>query len=281
MLVNGVSTKYGCRLAFAAYISLVTSWWMHLERSLDRARARVVDPARDRYWAVADRFLPRKLAWQVWAAAVLLFCVPYVLMWSVVHVHIDMRPCAFALDDPLFHVIAYDPRWFWVTHQVYSWITISALAVFVANAVLGDHRPLVVWGASLGLQAILRSTTLLLLPLCRVTVAPGSRALTETPLLNLGLVSIPWRVWATNDMMFSGHVGEFLLLYWCTRQWPKGVRSGLLVFQIVQIYGLLATRGHYTIDVVLAVPCALLEFRLALWGLLHAAGVRQPAVARA
>jgi hypothetical protein len=29
-----------------------------------------------------------------------------------------------------------------------------------------------------------------------------------------------------------------------------------VVFQILQAYGLIATRGHYTIDLVLAVPCA-------------------------
>jgi hypothetical protein len=211
--------------------------------------------------------LPARLSWRVWALATVLFVTSYFVMWSVVHVYIDLRPCEFRPDDPLFRLVPRDGRWRWVTHDLYTWLTVGAVCALVARSIRGDHRPLVLFGTALGFQAILRSSTLLLLPLCRINVAPGSSAITSVPLLDLGWFAIPWRVWATNDLVFSGHVGEFLLLYWTAQHWPPNVRRGLVVFQLVQIYGLLATRGHYTIDILLAVPCALFEFRAALWTL--------------
>jgi hypothetical protein len=252
------------RLMWQARFDAVRYWLRHA----------ALDPDRDRYWCADGYQLPRRLGWPIWAAASALFLITYSVMWSVVHVRIDQRPCALVLDDPLFHLIPYDPRWFWLTHQLYTGLTLLSVAVLAGSALMGDHRPLVAWGTALGFQAVLRSTTLILLPLCRFTVAPGTRVIDAAPSLNLGLFSVPWRAWATNDLVFSGHVGEFLLLYWVTRHWPPVVRIGLALFQVIQIYALLATRGHYTIDIVVAVPCALLEFRLALWLLLRSAGRR-------
>lgn len=245
-----------------------------LQGAVARARGTVQDPSRDDYWCADGYRLPRRLSWPIWAAASLLFVAAYFLMWSVVHVHIDLRPCLLVLDDPLFRVIPSDLAWFFVTHEIYTWLTVSAVSALLVTALLGDHRPLVVWGTALGAQALLRSTTLMLLPLCRATVPAGTSAISRVPLLDLGFVSIPWRVWASNDLMFSGHVAEFLLLYWVARHWPPLARAGLVVFQVAQVYALLATRGHYTIDIVVAVACALLEFRLALWVLLRLARQR-------
>jgi hypothetical protein len=186
-------------------------------------------------------------------------------MWSFIHVRIDQRPCTFVLDDPLFHLIPYDGRWYWVTHQLYAAATVSVLVAFIITALRGDHRPLVVWGTSLALEALLRSVTMLLLPLCRITQAVGTRALVgPVPELNLGFISLPWRVWAVNDLVFSGHIGEFLLIYWIARNWPRPLRAGIIAFVLLQSYALIATRGHYTIDIVLALPCALFEYRVAL-----------------
>jgi hypothetical protein len=70
-------------------------------------------------------------------------------MWSVVHVCIDLRPSALALDDLLFHLVPHDPRWYWVTDDVYTWITVSALAALVLRSARGDHRPLLIWGIAL------------------------------------------------------------------------------------------------------------------------------------
>jgi hypothetical protein len=64
--------------------------------------------------------------------------------------------------------------------------------------------------------------------------------------------------------LFSGHVGEFLLLLRLTRSWPRWPRAVLAVFSVLQIYGLLATRGHYTVDIILAFPCAYFADRMAV-----------------
>jgi hypothetical protein len=209
------------------------------------------------HFAHSDRTaLPAKLPLRVWITAILAFLAAYGFMWSYVHVRVDMRPCVAQLPDPLFAFIPYNRSFYWVSHEIYEFITIGAVIGLVWQAVRGDHRGLVRWGTGLTVQAVLRSITLLLLPLCRMTVAPGTVDLKEVPLLDLGLFKIPWRVWASNDLVFSGHIGEFLLLYWATWNWPKPWRVFLVLFQFVQAYALLATRGHYTIDLVVAVPCA-------------------------
>jgi hypothetical protein len=216
----------------------------------------------------------------VWIAASLAFIAAYGFMWSYVHVRVDMRPCLTQLPDPLFSLIPYNRAFYYVTHEAYELITIGAVIALVCQAVRGDHRGLVRWGTGLTVQAVLRSVTLLLLPLCRVTVAPGTIDLKEVPLLDLGLFKIPWRVWASNDLVFSGHIGEFLLLYWATRNWPKPWRVFLVLFQFVQAYALLATRGHYTIDLVVAVPCAYFADGMAVGALAWLSRPRSVAAAR-
>jgi len=197
-----------------------------------------------------------RLPLRVWVLASLAFVAVYGFMWTTVHVYVDLRPCQLRLDDPLFALIPYDRRFYYVTHDLYYAATALGLGWLLLQAWRGDHTGIVRWGAALSVQAALRSITITLLPLCRVTVPPASAAIEQIPRLELGLFSVPWRVWASNDLVFSGHVGEFLLLFWAIRSWPPGARAALVVFQIVQVYALLATRGHYTIDVVLAVPCA-------------------------
>lgn len=227
-------------------------------------------------WSTWDRHLPARLPIYVWLAASALFLTTYTFMWSVVHVYVDVNPCLFKPPDPMFAVIPYDRLWFWLTHDVYEWVTVFAVGSLVLRAARGDHRPLVVFGTALAVQAMLRSTTMYLLPLCRVNVEVGTRAIETVPHLDLGLFSIPWRVWASNDLVFSGHVGEFLLLQWVGRHWPKPMRIALIVFQVLQAYALIATRGHYTVDIIVAVPCALFAYRSAIWLLLRAAGKPGP-----
>jgi hypothetical protein len=207
-------------------------------------------------WRDPGLLLPHRLPLRVWVLASLAFVSVYLLMWSVVHVLVDVRPCLLNLPDPLFEIVPKDTRWDFITHDVYTFVTVGALAALVYQALRGDHRGLVRWGSGLAVQAMLRCCTLTLLPLCRVNLAAGSVALKTVPTLQIGPFELPWRVWATNDLVFSGHVGEFLLLYWATRSWPASVRVALVVFQVLQAYALLATRGHYTIDLLLAVPCA-------------------------
>jgi hypothetical protein len=201
---------------------------------------------------------PVRFGYQAWTAISIAFIAVYVVMWSVVHVRVDMRPCAFHLPDPLFFVIPKDGRWYVVSHELYTVLTISCVAAFAFQALSGNHAPLLRLGAALTVQGVLRSTTILLIPACRANLPVGTVPLNAVPYLDLGLIRVPWRMWATNDLVFSGHVGEFLLIYWAARSWPPLARTLLVIFQVLQAYALIATRGHYTLDIVLAVPSALL-----------------------
>jgi len=225
----------------------------------------VVDPA---------SLLPAKLPLRVWVLSSLAFVGAYLLLWSYVHIQADIRPCELTLRDPLFAWIPHRRSWSFVSHTVYEIFTVSAVAALVYRAVRGDHRPLVRFGAALSVQGLLRAVTILLLPLCRANLKPGTIAIDRIPTIDLGFFELPWRVWATNDLVFSGHVGEFLLLTWVTRDWPRPARVLLIAFQVLQVYALLATRGHYTIDIVLAVPCAFLANAVAVRALLFLCGVR-------
>ena len=84
------------------------------------------------------------------------------------------------------------------------------------------------------------------------------------PTVTICSLTIPWRPFAVNDLIFSGHVGEMLLLVWITRSWPPAARGLIWIFQGLQVFGLLSTRGHYTVDLVLAVPCTYFADRVAV-----------------
>ena len=76
------------------------------------------------------------------------------------------------------------------------------------------------------------------------------------------VTELPLRTWAVNDLMFSGHVAEFLILFLIVRRAPVYVTGGLIVWQLAQAYALLATRDHYLVDMLVAVPFAILCERL-------------------
>lgn len=204
----------------------------------------------------AGRLLPRRFSTKVWFLAAITFLSSYGFMWSYVHVVADTRPCGLRLDDPLFALIPYDGDWYLISKHLYKALTVGALGLLAWHAWRGDQRPLVRWGVALSFQAMLRSVCILLLPLCRSPRPPGDIVLKTVPTIDLGFVEIPWRMHAVNDLVFSGHVGEFLLLTWATRGFPRSFRVALILFQILQVFALIGTRGHYTIDIFLAVPCA-------------------------
>lgn len=214
------------------------------------------------------QILPRRFPLRVWILAAIVFLVSYGLLWCHVHIVADMRPCQLRLDDPLFRVVPYSGAWYFVSKQLYVTFTLAAVALLVWRAVRGDQRPLVRWGVALSMQGLLRAVTILLVPLCRANREPGSIVLTEVPTVSVGPFEIPWRMWASNDLLFSGHVGEFVLLTLATRGFPRAFRIPLIVFQVLQVFALLGTRGHYTIDIVVAVPCAFLADGVAV-RLLH------------
>jgi hypothetical protein len=204
--------------------------------------------------------LPPRLPTRVWIAVAVSFVAAYGFMFSVVHIAADTRPCLAHLPDPLFSFVPFDGRWYFVSHDLYYAFNLTGTLTLLIQAIRGDHRGLARFGAGLTLMAVMRSVTITLLPICKATVPVGSVFLTEIPTLNLGFAQIPWRMWATNDLIFSGHVCEFLLL-----SFPA--RLLLAAFQLLQAYALIATRGHYTIDVLLAIPFALLADRLAFHAL--------------
>jgi hypothetical protein len=208
--------------------------------------------------------LPQRFRPHVWVAVFLSFAVAYGFLFTVVHPYVDTRTCVAQLPDPLFALFPYDPRWFRVSHELFYVVTVAALAGLVTQAARGDQRPLIRFGFGISLQAVMRSLTMALLPLCRATVEPGHAARAIVPTLNLGFAKVPWLPWATNDLMFSGHVGEFLILYLVVRTtWPRGALWALAAFQVLEALALVITRGHYTIDIVIAVPFAFLADRLA------------------
>jgi hypothetical protein len=201
---------------------------------------------------------------RVWLVVLASLACVYAFMFGVVHVAVDMRACVAVLPDPLMRLVPLDIRWAVVTRTIYAFITGGGALWFVFLAVRGNDRPALRFASALAITAILRSITVMLMPLCRATIAPGTVVLTETPLLDLGLFKVPFRTYATNDLVFSGHVAELLMLYWAGgRFWPAGARPVMVVFQVLQAYGLLATRGHYTVDMVIAVPFAFFADSLA------------------
>ncbi len=225
---------------------------------VERARAEV---ARRAGWARHDGDhwapLPPRLPARVWAMAVASFLAVYLFTFTVVHVIADTRPCQLRLDDPFFAILPHDPRWLFVTVDLYTVITLVAMAAVFTQAFLGDHRPVIRWGLGLAICGAFRACTILLVPLCRYTREPGTAALAEIPTLDLWLFEIPWRMFASNDLLFSGHVCEFVLLIRATRSWPSWARAILWLFQVLQIVGLLLGRGHYTVDILIAFPIAI------------------------
>ena len=237
---------------------------------LERARAYVARRATGpRHEGDHWHSLPPRLPLALWAVGLLAFLAVYVFMFTHVHIVADTRVCELRLDDPIFRLIPEDRRWQLVTVDIYTWLTVAAMAGVFAQAYLGDHRPTVRWGLGLAICGMFRACTILLIPLCRYTRMPGTRALDHIPTLNLGFAEIPWRMFASNDLLFSGHVCELVLLLRATRSWPTPVRTILWSFQVLQIVGLLFGRGHYTVDIIVAFPIAIaadhLSHRIGSW----------------
>jgi PAP2 superfamily protein len=226
----------------------------------------------------ADR-LPARFSGGVWLATGGAFVFAYGLLFTVVHPYVDTRKCVAQLPDPLFALIPYAHGWYRISHELFYVVTAICLAVLMRQTARGEHRALVRFAAGISVQAVLRAITLVLLPLCRATVAPGTAALDAVPTIDLGFMHLPWRTWATNDLVFSGHVGEFLILSLAVRPfWPGRARLALGAFQVLQAVALVATRGHYTVDIVIAIPFAFFADRLTVAALARWTARRPPLV---
>lgn len=220
--------------------------------------------ARDALKNDAGAALPFRFPAVTWVFVILSFLAVYFFVFTVVHPIADTRPCTIVLDDPLHHIVPHDRRWLFLTMTVYVVITLTAAAAVLGQACLGDHRPFLRWALGLAIQGMMRSVTIWLVPLCKATFTPPHVVLTEMPMVTVCGISFPWRPFANNDLLYSGHIGEFLLLSWATRSWPAPVRVFIWFFNGLQFYGLLATRGHYTVDLLVAVPCAFFADRVAV-----------------
>jgi hypothetical protein len=206
----------------------------------------------------------RRFAGWAWALGLGGLVASYAVTWCVVHPYVDTHPCIAHLPDPLYPLIPYDPRWYFLTTDVYiTLVAATSLALF-AGAVRGDHETTLRMLFSLSIMAFERCATIMLVPVCRLTVKPGTVKLAAVPTLDLGLFRLPWRPLAANDLVFSGHVSYFLLLMVAARRWPRWALWGLGGFEVAQVWGLLSTRGHYTVDLLLAVPCCVMADVVAL-----------------
>jgi hypothetical protein len=213
-------------------------------------------------------WLPARFPAWVWGLVAAAFLTAYGFLFSVVHPYIDTRRCVAPLPDPLFNLLPYDGRWYRVSHELFYVVTAVSLATLLYQAARGEQRPILRFALGISIQAPLRALTMVLLPLCRATVLAGHAARQVVPTLNLGFAHVPWLTWATNDLVFSGHVAEFLILTFAVRAfWPRTALAGLAVFQILEALALIITRGHYTADIVIAVPFAFLADRLSVGAL--------------
>ena len=200
----------------------------------------------------------------VWLLVVSAFAVAHLTLFMWVHNLVDTRPCAGYSPDPLLQWIPNDPRWFLVTRQIYLVGILISVALFAWQAARGTETPLLRWGLALSLSTILRSATVILIPLCRSTIVPGGPPPLATPSsIHLLSVAIPWRSFALNDLVYSGHTALFFLVYRAAGGWNRQLRLFTALFLAVMIYGLIATRGHYSVDILLAFPCAAFADNLA------------------
>jgi PAP2 superfamily C-terminal len=193
----------------------------------------------------------------VWVAVLTAFVVVHYLLFGFVHNIVDTRPCLATPPDPLLKIIPFDTRWMVVTLDAYVAVTAFVSAMLILQAVRGVHTPALRWTLALVFMSSMRMGTLLLIPLCRPTLMPGGPPPLASPeMLNLGFVSIPMRIFALNDLVYSGHTALFLMLLRATGTWPPISRFAIGGFLTVLAYGLLSTRDHYTVDILLAFPCS-------------------------
>ena len=206
-----------------------------------------------------------RFRWPLWGAAVAVLLIVHFALFGYVQNLVDMRPCIGYSPDPLMRLIPFDERWTIVTRPLYLWIGTIVGLFLITQAVKGRQFPLLRLTIASSITSSIRMATLYLIPLCRSTVAAGAppplRAVTT---INLHLFSIPFRPFALNDLVFSGHVGIYLLILYATPHWPRPVRLAIGFFLLLMIYGLIATRDHYTVDILLAVPCSFFADRMAV-----------------
>ncbi len=209
-----------------------------------------------------------RFRWPVWTLVLGAVVLVHVLLFGVVHNVVDMRPCLVHLPDPLFRFVPLDERWSLISVSGYGLVAAITVVLLFVQAFRGSEAPVLRLGLGLVVTSSLRSVTLLLIPVCRASMALGSAApLRFVSLRDPHFYTLGMRGFAVNDLVFSGHTAFFLLLLFVMRDWPRAARFALAAFTLLMVYALLATREHYTVDLLLAVPVAVFADRVALWTL--------------
>ncbi len=212
-----------------------------------------------------DNDKPERYGWQTWTAVLCSILAVHYVLFGVVHNLVDMRVCAVHLPDPLYRVIRFDPRWTAVTIESYAIVAIAIVCGLLRGALRGRQMPMLRLGVALCIESSLRAATLMLLPVCRANIPLGTPGpLHALPVSDPRFFALGLRGFAVNDLVFSGHTGLFLLFLYATPAWPRPIRSLIACFTLLMVYALLATREHYTIDILLAVPCSFFADRMAL-----------------
>jgi hypothetical protein len=226
--------------------------------------------------------IPRRLPLRIWLFAIFIFLGVYLFTFTVVHVEADTRRCIGHLSgDPFHNMIPLDLWWWTISITGYTIVTLTMVGLMFIQAFLGDHRPILRFGIGLSVMGAVRAVCILLVPLCRHGTPAGGSRFGVTPMTDVfGWFELPWRLFASNDLLYSGHVAELILFLYVTRSWPRPARWFLWAFQFAQIYALLATRGHYTVDIILAIPCAYYADRMAVKFLSYVSRHREELAAR-
>jgi len=126
-------------------------------------------------------------------------------------------------------------------------ITYGSLVLFLATNFRGSNL-VSKFMVSYGILLLLRMITLSVLPLKE----PDALIFLQDPFLN-NLI-YPGNIDA--DLFFSGHTGMVFILYFLTKKWwyvLLGILLGIL---------LMIQRVHYSIDIIAAIPIALITVRL-------------------
>ena len=209
--------------------------------------------------------LGMRYPWYVWVAILGTFSIVHYVLWGIVHNIVDLRVCIGVSPDPVLALIRYDERWTIVTRPLYVAVLLISAFVILFQAFRGVHAPGLRWALALVFMSSMRMATLLLIPLCRPTVQPGGPPPLASPaMIDFHFFHVPWRLFALNDIVFSGHTSVFLLLLLATATWPNVIRFCLVAFLAIMIYGMFAMRDHYSVDILLAFPCSYFADALAV-----------------
>lgn len=206
-----------------------------------------------------------RFRWPVWAGVVGVLVAVHLVLFGYVQNLVDMRPCVGHSPDPLMKVIPFNDGWRFVTMTMYGLVASFAVLAMFLQAFRGRQFPVIRLGIASSITSTIRMATLYLIPLCHPFVTPnGPPPLRAFATVNLYFFHLPFRPFALNDLVFSGHTGIYLLILYATPHWPVVVRASFASFILVMMYALIATREHYTIDILLAIPCSFFADRVAL-----------------